>query len=273
MKIPSFLYGTAWKEAETQRLTELALECGFRGIDTANQRKHYFEEAVGLGFQNHLKKTQRTRDDFFVQSKFTYAPHQDERLPFRPEDSYPQQVRDSLLSTLRHFRIDFLDSFLLHGPLGYPALSAEDFEVWQSMDRLSREGLTKTIGVSNFSAQQLLELIEATKIKPSFVQNRCYAQRGWDKEVREICKANEIVYQGFSLLTANVPLLHLPPIRDCVLKYQKTVAQVVFRFSQQIGMLPLTGTTKREHMLEDLEAEQFELSSEDRHRIETIAFL
>ena len=47
VRVPSFLYGTAWKEQETQRLTELALRQGFRGIDTANQRRHYDEAAVG----------------------------------------------------------------------------------------------------------------------------------------------------------------------------------------------------------------------------------
>jgi diketogulonate reductase-like aldo/keto reductase len=102
------------------------------------------------------------------------------------------------------------------------------------------------------------------------VQNRCYAALGWDKEVREICRAHTIIYQGFSLLTANRGVLVEPDVRAMAQRFQTGVAQVIFRFAMQIGMLPLTGTTNPQHMKEDLAAEQFTLSPEDVQRIEAI---
>jgi diketogulonate reductase-like aldo/keto reductase len=103
------------------------------------------------------------------------------------------------------------------------------------------------------------------------VQNRCYAVLGWDKEVREICRAHGIIYQGFSLLTANGAVLADPAIRAIAARLGAGIAQVIFRFAMQIGMLPLTGTTSPQHMKEDLQSEQFALSPEDIRLIETIA--
>jgi diketogulonate reductase-like aldo/keto reductase len=103
------------------------------------------------------------------------------------------------------------------------------------------------------------------------VQNRCFAALGWDMEVREICRANGIVYQGFSLLTANREVLADPEIHTIAKRLGATAAQIIFRFAQQIGMLPLTGTTSERHMKEDLQAEQLALSPEEIQRIETIA--
>jgi len=91
--IPKLLYGTAWKEDRTQGLTELALSAGFRGIDTANQRKHYFEEAVGQAVCGAIKQGQLTRRDLFVQTKFTSRSGQDERLPYEADTSIFNQVR------------------------------------------------------------------------------------------------------------------------------------------------------------------------------------
>ena len=103
------------------------------------------------------------------------------------------------------------------------------------------------------------------------VQNRCYAALGWDKEVREICQAHGIVYQGFSLLTANRGVFSDPEIQTIAGRLGAAPAQIIFRFAMQIGMLPLTGTTSQKHMEEDLQVEQFTLSAEEIERIETIA--
>jgi len=102
------------------------------------------------------------------------------------------------------------------------------------------------------------------------VQNRCYAAFGWDKEVRELCRSNQIIYQGFSLLTANREVFTEPDVRAMAVKYGTGLAQIVFRFAMQIGMLPLTGTTNPEHMKEDLASDHFTLTAEELQRIETI---
>src|SRR5882672_11107589 len=90
--VPDFLYGTAWKEDRSAALTELALRQGFRAIDTANQRKHYFEAAVGQGLAAAYRAGIVTRDDLFLQTKYTYQRGQDHRLPYDPAASLSTQV-------------------------------------------------------------------------------------------------------------------------------------------------------------------------------------
>src|SRR2546421_11397493 len=82
VQVPRFLYGTAWKEDQTQRLTELALQAGFRGIDTATQRRHYCESAVGEAVAASVKSSVVSRQDLFLQTKFTFERGQDHRLPY-----------------------------------------------------------------------------------------------------------------------------------------------------------------------------------------------
>lgn len=127
------------------------------------------------------------------------------------------------------------------------------------------------IGISNVTAPQLEQLCDRAKLKPMVVQNRCYAVLGWDTEVREICQANGIIYQGFSLLTANRRVLADPDVQAMARRLGTGPAQVIFRFAMQAGILPLTGTTKAEHMREDLAVEQFSLTEGEVERIETIA--
>jgi len=268
MAIPALLYGTAWKEERTAPLVRAAVQAGFRGIDTANQRRHYFEQAVGDALEELYQDGRLTRQDLFLQTKFTYAGGQDHRLPYDPQADFPTQVRQSCASSLQHLRTDSLDSYVLHGPSVARGLSDADYQVWKEMEALCREGKTTFIGVSNVSLGQLRMLVQAAEIPPRFVQNRCFAVTQWDRDVREFCAAQNIIYQGFSLLTANPQLFREPDMIKLTRRHQKTVAQVIFRFAQQIGMLPLTGTTDDSHMREDLESSTFQLAEEDVRLIE-----
>jgi len=268
MAIPAFLYGTAWKEERTTPLVRAAVQAGFRGIDTANQRRHYFEQAVGDALEELYQDGRLTRQDLFLQTKFTYAGGQDHRLPYDPQADFPTQVRQSCASSLQHLRTDSLDSYVLHGPSVARGLSDADYQVWKEMEALCREGKTTFIGVSNVSLGQLRMLVQAAEIPPRFVQNRCFAVTQWDRDVREFCAAQNIIYQGFSLLTANPQLFREPDMIKLARRHQKTVAQVIFRFAQQVGMLPLTGTTDDSHMREDLESSTFQLAEEDVRLIE-----
>jgi diketogulonate reductase-like aldo/keto reductase len=268
---PRFIYGTAWKEDETSRLTELAIQAGFRAIDTANQRKHYCEAAVGHAVAAVIESGVVTRDEVFLQTKFTFPNGQDHRLPYDPRAAVASQVKQSFASSLEHLQVDRIDSYLLHGPSTSSGLSAVDWEAWRAIEILHDSGRARLIGVSNFSLQQLRSLCEQARIRPAFVQNRCYAVRGWDLDIRAFCAQHEIVYQGFSLLTANRDLLNHTFVRDLAGRLNRSAAQILFRFALQAGMLPLTGTTSSSHMQEDLQVFDFSLSNEDVKRIETLA--
>jgi diketogulonate reductase-like aldo/keto reductase len=270
VSVPSIMYGTAWKKDATARLTKQAIDAGFRAIDTANQLKHYDESLVGQAVQDACKNG-LSRESLFLQTKFTSIDGQDHRLPYNPKAALSAQVRESMESSLQHFGTEYMDSFVLHGPFTRGSLTPSDWEVWGAIEDLYQAGKARMIGVSNFTAQQLEQLCSSATVKPMVVQNRCYAVMGWDSHVRQICRDNSIVYQGFSLLTANARELGAPAVHAIAKRLGATVAQVVFKFSMQIGMLPLTGTTSEKHMKEDLQSQDFQLTDGDVEVIETIA--
>jgi diketogulonate reductase-like aldo/keto reductase len=263
--VPSFFYGTAWKEERTEALTRLALDAGFRAIDTANQRRHYVEAAVGEAIRT------APRAELFLQTKFTYVDGQDHRLPYDPRATVAEQVARSFASSLEHLHTASLDSYVLHGPSLAVGLDAADWEAWQAMSALARAGKTRLLGVSNVSLEQLAALWQDAEVKPAFVQNRCYARTGWDREIRAFCRAHDVAYQGFSLLTANRRELRSAAIDRIVQRTGRTAAQVVFRFALQVGMIPLTGTSDPNHMRDDLACFAFELTDDEVDAVERVA--
>jgi diketogulonate reductase-like aldo/keto reductase len=269
--VPSFLYGTAWKEERTASLTELALRTGFRGIDTANQRRHYSEVGVGEGLSAAYRAGVVTREDVFLQTKFTYQRGQDHRLPYDPQASLAVQVAQSMASSLDHLAAGHIDSFVLHGPSSNNGWTDADTEVWEAMRKERDAGRTRLLGVSNVSLGHLKQMKAAGAELPAFVQNRCFARLGWDRDVRAFCGQHKIVYQGFSLLTANPEVLEHPPFVDVATRLNATPSQVVFAFARAVGMLPLTGTSSAEHMEQDLAALQLTFPRELVEAIESIA--
>jgi diketogulonate reductase-like aldo/keto reductase len=193
----SFLYGTAWKEDRTSSLVELALRAGFRAIDTANQRRHYFEEGVGQGLAAAYRAGIVTRDDLFLQTKFTYQRGQDHRLPYDPAVTLSVQVAQSMASSLAHLGTDHVDSYVLHGPASNYDWTDADAEVWEAMLRERDAGRTRLLGVSNVSLDHLERMATSGVELPAFVQNRCYARFGWDRDIRQFCRQCNIIYQGF----------------------------------------------------------------------------
>ena len=268
--VPRLSYGTAWKEDATAGLTRMAIAAGFRGIDTANQRRHYHEAAVGEGLHAALAATGLTRDDLFLQSKFTQVAGQDHRLPYDPAAPPATQVAQSLASSLQHLGVDRIDSFVLHGPSSGQGLTREDWEIWGAMERLHGAGKARLLGVSNVNLGQLRELHATASVKPAIVQNRCFAARGWDRAVRAFCDEQGVLYQGFSLLTANPEVMRHPRVAALASSFGKTVPQVVFRFALQIGMIALTGTTSPRHMAEDLDLHDFTLEAQEARAIEAL---
>ena len=274
--VPDFIYGTAWKEDRTPALTELALRMGFRGIDTANQRRHYFEAGVGQGLAAAYRAGVVTRDDLFLQTKFTYQPGHDHHLPYDPAAPLSTQVARSMASSLDHLATDHVESYVLHGPSSNHDWTDADAEVWEAMRKERDAGRTRLLGVSNVSLRHLRQMEAARAELPAFVQNRCYARLGWDRAVRSFCREHQIIYQGFSLLTANQEVLQHPLIASLMIaslaaNANATPAQVVFSFARSIGILPLTGTSDAEHMRQDIESRDLTLPPETVQAIEEVA--
>ncbi len=266
--VPTLLYGTAWKEERTADLVTEAVKMGFRGFDTANQRRHYREAEVGRALLAELERGTLRREDVFVQTKFTPRRGQDHRMPYDPAAPVARQVEQSFDSSLSHLGMDVVDSYLLHAPALPQGLVRADIEAWRVMEILHDAGRVRFLGVSNFASDQLAALLRAARVRPTFVQNRCYASRGWDASVRAICARESLIYEGFSILTANERVIRSSLVHGIARRHQRTPAQVIFRFALQLGMIVLTGTTNPQHMADDLDVYEFELAAAEMNAIE-----
>lgn len=270
MKIPSLIYGTAWKEDATADLVKAAISAGFTAVDTANQPRHYQEPLVGVALQSIFDGGIK-REALFLQTKFTPVDGHDHRIPYDRTADLTTQVKQSFANSLENLHTDYVDSYLLHGPYSTFGLGKSDWEVWKAIEHIYRSGHARMIGICNVSRKQLEILTTKAEIKPMIVQNRCFANQGWDRMVREFCLTHDIIYQGFSLLTANTFVLQNSKVKTIAKQRGMTVAQVIFRFASHIGILPLTGTTDEQHMKEDLKIFDYELTKEVEQEIETIA--
>lgn len=253
------LYGTAWKQDETERLVRHALEVGFRGIDTACQPKHYNEAGVGAGIAASLN-TRLRREQLYLQTKFTptagQEPHQ---IPYDARAPLDEQVVQSTAVSLSNLRTDYLDCLLLHSPL-------EDMEqtakVWQAMEALVDAGSVRQLGISNcYQLAQLEALCTQARIAPVVLQNRFHAETDYDRQLRVFCQPRGIVYQSFWTLTANPQLLAHETVRTLARRHGRTAPQILFRYLTQIGIVPLTGTRSPAHMRQDLAIFDFELTA------------
>jgi diketogulonate reductase-like aldo/keto reductase len=175
-----------------------------------------------------------------------------------------------MASSLEHLGTDHVDSYVLHGPSSSDWTDA-DAEVWEAMRKERDAGRTRLLGVSNVSLRHQEQMAEVHSEAPAFVQNRCYARFGWDREVRAFCNRHKIIYQGFSLLTANPEVMRHSLIVGLAAREGATPAQVVFAFARAVGMLPLTGTSDAEHMKQDLASSSVVLAPEEVRAIEGLA--
>ncbi|CAA7621970.1 Aldo/keto reductase [Magnetospirillum sp. LM-5] len=255
--VPPIIYGTAWKKERTASLVEQALRLGFRGIDTACQPKHYDEAGVGAG----LAAAQRhglDRAELYLQTKFTpLAGHDPARVPYDPQARLCDQVAQSFARSRANLGIDRVDCLVLHSPLANPAELAE---VWRAMEAIFDQGGARQLGISNCPDPVVLRhLCEGVRIRPAVVQNRFHAKTGYDRQVRDYCRAHGMIYQSFWTLTANPDILAHATVRALAAAHRRTAAQIFFRFLSQIGIVPLTGTSSAAHMQDDLAIADFTL--------------
>jgi len=250
MQMPPIIYGTAWKKERTETLVTQALRAGFRGIDTACQPKHYHEPGVGAALAS-LQREGLRREDVYVQTKFTsLSGHDPQRIPYDPQAGLPEQVAQSFATSLRNLQTSYVDALVLHSPL---PREEQTMQVWRAMESLVDSGGAHRLGISNcYSLDALERLHGASRIKPTIVQNRFYADTGYDRDIREFCTRHGIAYQSFWTLSANPQLLADDVVRRLSLEYGRTPAQILFRYLTQVGVTPLTGTTSEAHMREAL---------------------
>ena len=267
MRSPRILYGTAWKKERTEGLVSQAIASGFRGIDTACQPKHYDEAGVGAAVAASVRSGLR-REELYLQTKFSPLGGQDpKRIPYDPGAPLAEQVAQSIAVSLRNLQTDYLDCLVLHSPL---RVMRDTETVWQAMQAAFASGTVKQLGISNcYDLAILKQLHHGASVKPAVVQNRFYADSGYDVEIRAFCQEHGLSYQSFWTLTANPHVLEHQQTQRLAAKYRVTPAQVLFRYLTQIDIVPLSGTTSAAHMREDLAIFDFTLTEAERESMGT----
>ena len=257
--IPPFLYGTAWKKERTADLVYQALCSGFKGVDTAAQPKHYREDLVGQGVRRALSEAKISRDDIFIQTKFTSVNGQDpNKIPYDPNSSISEQVHTSIKSSLRNMRPSaeesssestYLDCLVLHSPL--PTMG-HTLEAWRAAESYVPHKI-RYLGISNVTLGILEQLYDAAEFKPAVVQNRFHPPTHFDASIRAFCADKSIVYQSFWTLSANRNLVQGPQIGHVAEILGLTPHEAMYVLVLALdNVVILNGTTNVKHMVDDL---------------------
>ncbi|WVQ84879.1 hypothetical protein IAT38_007042 [Cryptococcus sp. DSM 104549] len=255
LPMPKIMYGTAWKKERTTELVIQAVKAGFRGIDTACQPKHYKEDLVGKAVGSLIADGVITREELYLQTKFTSIDGQDraQPLPYDPKTPIPEQVKQSFATSLKNLGVKYVDSVVLHSPL---PTREDTLAAYRTLESFVDDGKIRALGVSNCYDPALLQwLIGEAKVKVGVVQNRWYEGNGWDWDVYDICQANGVRYQSFWTLTGSPTLLKHPFLIGLASKYALTPEQTLYKLCQIWDITPLCGSTTSAHVKEALAAE------------------
>lgn len=280
-----------WKMDDARKMVSLALQNGWRHIDSACDYGN--EKEVGLGISDGLKSANLTRSDIFVTSKLWNTYHS------------PTNVESALRRTLKDLGLDYLDLYLIHFPIPLkfvpfdkryppewvhdPDVEGEDKmiedptrptigETWKAMEELVRKGLVKNIGVANFNSALILQVLQTATIPPSVNQIELHPRLQQDR-LLEFCKGKGIAVTGFSPLGSTgyvqigmdrgegVGLLENEVVVEISQKHSKTPAQVLLRWGTQRGHAVIPKCSSLNRLIENLSSTDFNLDDEDMERI------
>ncbi|KAH8593343.1 putative aldo-keto reductase [Bisporella sp. PMI_857] len=259
--IPKLVYGTAWKKDSTADLVYQAIKAGFRGVDTAAQPRHYREKLVGDGIKRAIKEGIVTRDQLYIQTKFTPPSGQDpNNMPYTLQQSFEDRIHASIASSLYNLQtLDSIDSYIdclvLHSPF---SSIAETVKAWEIFSTYVPHRI-RALGISNTSLAILHALFDEMKTKPAVVQNRFYGDTGWEVPLRRYCREQGIVFQSFWTYTGNPKLIGSKVVQELSKEFvllginDPTVMALYSLVIGLEGVTVLDGTTRPERMKGDLE--------------------
>lgn len=240
--MPIMGLGTWQLTNDTAGTIAAALALGWHMIDTSGD--YGTQRGIGEGFM----QSGQPRDDLFLTTKVE-----------ENEDAYNATRRN-----LAELRLDYADLTLIHRP---PRDGAGE-DLWQSLVRTQRSGLTKDIGVSNYNAAQIRALVAFTGEKPVVNQIE-WSPFGWDEEMLEFCRLTNIVVQAYSPLTRGTRLNNTT-LREIGMVYGKSPAQVIIRWNLQKGVVPIVKANQLVHVKENLQVFDFELTTDEMSTIDRL---
>lgn len=255
VKIPVVGFGT-WQTPDgdvAYQATLDALKAGYRHIDTAAAYGN--EESVGRA----IADSGIAREDLFITTKLWNADH-----------GYTE-TQAALTLSLQKLGLDYVDLYLIHWP--NPVAFRNEWQqrnadTWRAMEEAYAAGKVRAIGVSNFQVHHLEELFKTATIKP-MVNQLFLNPSDTEAEIVAFDNAHNILNEAYSPLGTGA-IFDLPEVQTVANRLNKTVAQVVLRWSLDKGFLPLPKSTHTERIIENGQLFDFELSAEDTAIIDNL---
>lgn len=217
-----------------------ALKDGYRLIDTANA--YVNEKAVGRA----MKKSGLTREDIFLETKIWPS-------------FYMQE--DAVEKTLERLDTDYIDLLLIHQPSGNYVAG------YRLMEKAYKEGKVKAIGLSNFTKEQIQEILDICEVKPTVLQTEVHPYFQ-ELEIKEFLTKEDIKIQAwYPLGHGDVALLNDETIVELGKKYQKSTAQIILRWHIQAGNIVIPGSKNPEHIKANFDLFDFALTEDEMKKI------
>lgn len=271
--MPMFGLGT-WKSQPDAVKTAVidAVKAGYRHIDCAFVYGN--EHEVGSALEELFSSGVVKREDLFITSKLWNVFHSE------------KAVKPALEETLKLLKIKYLDLYLIHWPLGYHEgegnfptdadnkvkFSEVDYvDTWKGMQQVKKEGLTKSIGVSNFNHEQIDRILAMCEIPPAVNQVECHPYLTQVK-LLEYLKKHNIAMTAYSPLGSpdrpwakkgDPSLMEDPKVMKIAEKYGKTPAQVLIRFQLDRGVIVIPKSVTRDRIVKNMEVFDFKLTDEE----------
>lgn len=237
IKMPNIGIGTfmiAPKDAENS--VKEALKMGYRLIDTANAYGN--EKSVGLG----IRESGVNRDDIFLSTKLWVTEYENE---------------NAVDETLQRLGVDYIDLLFIHQPAGNYMAG------YRQLEKAYEEGKIKAIGISNFEKKELEELLSNVEIKPQVIQVERHPYYT-GKDIDDILKTNDIkVMSWYPLGHGDSSLINEPIFKSLGEKYGKSPAQIILRWHTQMGYIVIPGSKNVEHIKDNFNIYDFELTAEE----------
>ena len=243
--IPQFGFGTYMIEGdvETEKVCSEALSLGYRHIDTA----HAYQNERGVG--EAVRKSGIPREDVWVTSKL---------WPSEYGEGVTSEAVDKMLDRLGTGYIDLL---LLHQQFG------DYMGAWKDMERAVKDGRVRSIGLSNFESDRLEQVLGAAEIKPSVLQVECHPYYPQRELRKRIAPYGTVIECWYPLGHGDKGLLGDPTIVALAEKYGKSPAQIILRWDIQEGNIVIPKTLNTEHMAQNIDVFDFELTEGDMESI------
>ncbi len=220
------------------KLLELSMDKGCNCFDSS---RAYGASEFTLG--QTLKKF--PRESYFIVTKLGN------------NDQYNSNVRGGLENSLSEMGLDYVDLYLMHWPV-----ENHFIESWKQMEELYKEGKCRAIGVCNFNIHHLEELKRYASITPAVNEIECHPLFT-QEELRQYCNKEGIQILAYTATARMDERLKKTCLTEIARKYNKTIAQIILRWHQQIGNIPIFASSDKKHLINNLEIDDFSLEQDE----------